>query len=317
MTEPALEQKLKNSASFYSLVSEQTLRKRLTKSGWTAVQGSFYQDTESRKLREIDVIGSRLWTQKLKSGDRTVKLFVVAEIKSVRGFHFLFSPWSAKYLMQKPSFLHGNRYWMGDEDECDTTVSARLTKLGLPPDKVAWLLKKAGKFAFPRHFARIGRLAIDPPTTAIQSSAFRETNIGGEKDWENSVLWKASMSLQSTVAGLRESARNLYLENLELPIRYEESEPKKLNGALEHLQLGVSFLELYHPVHVTDAMLWLVDGKQLQPLDWCRFIRLNTYGHPEWWFDVVNSDHVEKYVTQITGYYKKQFKKVKASANRR
>jgi hypothetical protein len=212
------------------------------------------------------------------------------------------------------TFQDDNIYWIGDEDEQRGAVTERLQKLGLESDKISRIIKQLATHSYPRQMMRLRRLLTQPFPAEINTCAFRETNIGGEKDLENSVLWKAGLSLRSITESLKEIARDINFEMVEMAVKYEQNERDKINAVLEFLREGVSALDLYHPIQITDACLWLVQDGKLQKIDWCRFVQTNAYGGGEWWFDVVNSNAFEKYASQMTRHYHQAFRKAKAKA---
>lgn len=305
-----LHSKLINSDAFLSLSAEQRISSILQKLKWKAIHSCFYTDLKTEKLREIDVLGSQSWERKLKILGHYARLNLVVEAKSAKGYHLLFSQ-----LKEPPvqRFRQVNDEWIGSEGKNHEKVAQTLSNSSLNSEQVAFVFEKFKKLAYPRKGASIFRLLIKPPPPKLYCSAFRETNIGNVKDLDGSVLWRASQSLQSAVSALKEQQIEFHLEELAFDI--EMASIIKLDPvqqALERLNISVRFVELFHPVVVIDAPLWLAEEGAVKDISWCRFEQQATRGISDWWFDVVHSSYFDQYSKELTEYYQKQFKRVRA-----
>lgn len=305
MGTPDLHSRLLGSSAFTSLTSEQKIMSTLESLKWKAFHGCFYPDLKTEKLREIDVLAIQKWERKAKPLGAYANVELVVEAKSAKGFHLLLSP-----LSQSSSDWQSNDEWLGYEGINHKRIFEAIRKAGLNDEQAALILKKFGRLAYR------GRkhLTVRPHPAKVYVSAFRETNIGGEKDLESSVLWKAAQSLSSTIVGLKEQYLRFSLDGWLIP-EIEMAPILKLNpvdAAIEILDMLVRFTHLYHPIVVIDALLWSVEKGNLKNIEWCRFEQLDTNGSSEWWFDVVHSTHFEKYAQELTQHYQKAFKKRRA-----
>lgn len=300
--------KITNSASFASLASEQKIASTLEALRWKAIHGCFYPDLKTEKRREIDVLATRKWERKGKSLGAYAEVQLILEAKSAKGFHILFSP-----LSRSSSHHQVNVEWLGFEGSNHRRVFQAIAKAGLNDEQAASILKKFERQAYS---SKGGRkfLSVEAHPAKVYASAFRETNIGGEKDLDSSVLWKAMQSLSSAVANLKEQYLNFCLDGW-LISEIEMAPALKLDqtaAAVEILDLLVRFTKLYHPIVVIDAPLWMVKNGNVQNIEWCRFEQLDTKGESEWWFDVVHSLHFEAFAQELTRHYEKKFKKARA-----
>ena len=105
----ALKIKLAESASFHSFRSESAVCDALKSLRWNAKHGAYYEDLETKKQREIDVIAQQFWSRKTKNGDQRVRITVLIEVKTMKGFHLLVSPF------EEDGFsFYQNVHWLGD-----------------------------------------------------------------------------------------------------------------------------------------------------------------------------------------------------------
>lgn len=301
--------RLTGSTSFASLSSEQKLAATLKSLHWTAIHGCFYPDLKTEKLREIDVLASRVWTsRKTKSLGANARLNLILEAKSAKGFHVLFSP-----LVRRSTYRQANEEWLGREGINHKRIFQTIVEAGLGEDKAAFILKKFGRSAYSRRGGR-KYLSVAAQPAKVHASAFRETNIGGEKDLDSSVLWKAMQSLSSAAANLKERYLRFCLHDW-LMSEIEMAPTLKIDpvtAAVEILDVLVRTTELYHPIVVIDAPLWIVEHGKLESIKWCRFEQLNTRGESERWFDVVHFPHFEAFAEDLTKHYEREFKKQRA-----
>ncbi len=97
---------------------------------------------------------------------------------------------------------------------------------------------------------------VGPPAPSV-GTTFKETSIAAEKELDASVLWRAVQSVNSAISAFKEQqARSRAAE-----IAFEGA-IRELNGGIaEEAVIGkmadlVSYREYYHPIIVTNALLW-------------------------------------------------------------
>lgn len=307
MTISELQSKILNSHAFESLNSEQLIMSSLKSLEWKVLHSCFYPDMTTAKLREIDVLGKQVWARELKRGRELAYLNLVVESKSAKGYHLLFSP------SEDPdSGWGGNSEWLGFEENRER-ITKTLDETILKEEQVAFILKKLENMAYPGGLMFLRSLHIESPPSKIYSSAFRETNIGSVKDLDSSVLWRAGQSLFSAIRSLKEQYLIFCLEDLPLEVEMAQKYKEDLVGkVLEYLTERLALIDIYHPVVVIDANLWITDKGNLQDIEWCRFEQLGINHSLEWWFDVVHASYFDEYARKITREYQKKFRKVRA-----
>ena len=144
MTDKDLQSRLLGSTSFQSLSSEQSILTTLKDLNWNAVHSCFYSDGKTEKLREIDVLGRRIWERKLKHRTELADLHLIVEAKSVKGFHLLFSP-----LNGSAAYRQANTLWLIWEDE-RRQILMMLSDIGLTPEQIGHVQKALEKSYTPR-----------------------------------------------------------------------------------------------------------------------------------------------------------------------
>lgn len=301
-----IKRKLLQSPAFLSLSAEQLVKEQLLLRKWRALHSTYYRDLETRKLREVDVIGRQTWEH--CEDDIKIALELIIEVKSAREFHLLFSPYDQPWEMSKlevpvsPGQLM--RDWVGvsRKPRLFERIFRRST---LSDSEVALVREQANALAYPDGYAVIAPLMIDPPPVKWNSSGFRELSLGKEKDLENSVLWRAGQSLMSTIRALKVARRRSRLNEARIFVEMEknETEPSLVHEVLDSLDQAFRAFDQFHPIVVIDSQLWYLSGTDLQPIPWCRLILANSRGFPHFWFDVVNTGTFADYADQLTTAY--------------
>lgn len=306
-----LKLRLQKSSAVKSLTDERRVYDIFRRLNWSPVHGGFYIDCETGKAREFDVIARRLWSQTLSKRKKYARLRIVTEVKSAEGYHLVFSSRCSNV-----DFQPKNRIWLGCEgterDRICKCISEEITDTKIRNS----ILTRFSRCAFPRQLASIWRLSVDPFPIERTVSAFRETNTDKSKELESSVLWRASLGLQSLITSLTEKAFTDAFESFKGEWQFLCEENKNNANNLDWIQETTDYLELIHPILITDSSLWLSNDSSLEQIPWCRFVQINDYGHPIWWMDVVRQDSFESFAALLTKYYLKSFKKAGAKIER-
>jgi hypothetical protein len=309
VTMDELIKKIESSQSFKSFIRERDVSKLFHKYGWDTQHGAYYQDVDEKKYREIDVIARQIWEKQTKFGKQLIRLTVPVEVKTMNGYHIIVSS-----LEREKKIYCQNIVWLGDSSSEYLKVRTKLLDSGLPDNTVHTLIQRLHDFAYPRQQARTFSLMLRPQDEVVFTS-FRETNIGSEKDLDNSVFWRASQSLYSAAKSITESIYEYHLDGINFtPIErnYIGDEKKCIEEIFSRMCFHVQMIDIIHPIVVTDAMLWAVNEPAPQEISWCRFSLHEYNSSVVWWCDLVNSNHLIAYLNKLTKHYTLALKKSKA-----
>lgn len=308
--EQSLEERLASSQGVRSLQTEQRVIALLRELRWRVDHGSFYTDPTTGKLREMDVVGRRNWHREVRGRHHRVCLNLFCEVKTLRDFHVVFAP-----LAEGTQYESAQREWIGYHSK---RLARALDEAGLEETQIGRILKHFEHACYTREEAvRVRRMMIDPPAPPFTSSAFRETNIGSDKELDNSALWRAIQSLLGCV----ESARRRFLDRafkavgflVDLAHHIKSNAEKVITDSFNDrsCELSPGNLDLYHPVVFIEARLWSSLRTQVSEIEWCRFHLLGTEW-PEIWCDVVNLKAAHKYLSHITQFYSAAIRRLPA-----
>lgn len=81
--------------------------------------------------------------------------------------------------------------------------------------------------------------------------------------------------------------------------------------ACKELSDQTNQIRIYHPMVVMDAPLWLLEGTQLSPVQWCR-LHWGTGGYVAEWADVVRREAFNGYVESLSQHYDAAMRRVRA-----
>ena len=315
MTTAHLQAKLLASSSYKAFQAESVLRRLLQDHGWDAFQGTYYRDQNSGKLREIDVLGRATWNLWTHRQLHAV-VEVVVEAKTMKGYHLLFAPFvmppelAALDAVASPSHLM--REWVGGDTGNRRYIESILRRCGVDESDVRQLSALVRANAYPDE-ALIKDLMIDPPPVSHYTGAFRETNVGSEKELEASVLWKATTSLMSAVQGLKRTRRRSRLSTAKILAGVAASEGRKDYSLVRNaLSDAVAGYDQFHPVIVVDASLWHVAEDEIVEAPWCRMIMADSRGYPHFWVDIVHFEQFAAYCEDVLSGYPSAFECVGA-----
>jgi hypothetical protein len=274
---------------------------------WWVEHGYFFRDPSTDKLRELDVMARRSYRRNPKNlSAPTATIRMLVEVKSLTDYHVVFAP--------RPSGSKESRvwgYWVGDETQSIAGVSIpdHLIKRGIAPADAFAFAKRFRDIAYPDGESLIGDLVVDSPDVPFVATAFRETNIGGTKELDSSVVWKAIQSLNAAVDGLIASSREGLISDVDLTIDLAREENTDLSAALEReFALLASQFRMFHPVLVLDARLWIIEqGDELREVDSARFAIEEPSQFPHRWVDVVHRKHFESWLARMSSFFSEAF----------
>ena len=306
-----MKKRLLRSEAVASLASELQIANRFKEFGWSTAHGSFFVDPVTDKLRETDVLAKRSWQRGSYAERQMAHLDLVVEFKSIRGYHLVFAPSSFF-----PEYAPIEREWVGYASERSTHQTHLLNALGrtnLEKNTVTSMLRRFFDLMYPEGMMIVGDLVVDPPPAPFAASAYRETNIGGQKDLSASVLWKAVQTLSAFLEQARADYVTDSFDSVWLPVDYARSQKLDVVDTLldDLAEIGRK-VRLFHLIVVVDSPLWALDGSSLREFPWCRFHRLNQDGLMSTWYDVVHSEVLDEYLHLVTTHYDQKMKEAGA-----
>jgi hypothetical protein len=143
-----------------------------------------------------------------------------------------------------------------------------------------------------------------PPKSSVHATAFRETNVGGEKDLDNSVLWKSIQGLESILESERVRFIDGLQSDLKLTIEVAQLDGRDVEQAVQKdLARCVKHVELFHPVVVLDARLWVNSASDFEKVDRVRLVVKTTDRLSGRWFDVVTRQGFSAWLDELAGHY--------------
>lgn len=300
-----LSSKLLASDAVAALATERDIAELLDKLGWDVVHSMFYTDAQSKKRRELDTSARSIWSSRSDDGTGAgcaVRLLV--EAKSAAGYHVVFAP--SRHAQRDYALPE---CWMGDESAVERAVREILA-LGVPINDVKDF---RSELLFLAQGGDVDGLHVLAPKAAHRSTSFKETNVGTEKDLDNSVLWRAVLAVDSALHAAIEDEIGGRLEDIRGRIAIDELYGyPPLPHVMEDLKPVLTFRECYHPIVVIEAGLWQLEGDVLAKIDWCRFEQRDESHMVARWVDVVQRAHFARYARTITAHYNRVFTRVGA-----
>lgn len=307
--ETALRQKLLDCDGVASLRAEQSIAASFARlAWWTVDHGPLYRDSDTGKLRELDVRATRQWVRPGVHSP-TVNLNVLVELKSMKGFHVVFAPSSRPPLKARAQVA-----WAGHSME---KLGDTLRAGGLPPGAVRRALAVFTQSAFPGGEIVFRDLDQSPPSCGSTVTAFRETTIGATKELDASVLWRSVLTLTSAMSASRAQAERLLVSDIPGCIDTAQDAEELQLQLLKMFESSVRVLTIMHPVIVTDARLWLSTEDGLEPTHHVRFVPELPKSWPTSWFDVVERSAFDGWAKATTEHYRTALEHVSEAAVRR
>lgn len=298
--------KLLGSEAVITSKMEADVCKKCLDNNWTALQGIYYKDLTHSKFRELDVSAIQKW-KSTSIDNGLVNINILVEVKTMSGYHLIFDN-----LDSKPSLhFQSNGYcdWVGYSiNEQKRKIYDILDIHGVNKALHPEIVDKLSDEAYPDGSVRIRGLIINPSKSDFNAGSFRETNIGSEKELENSVLWKASQSLWSSIESFKHDKFENFLADFDTDVllaRQEDSD----SWYTESMKMHSSSASLYHPVIVTGAKLWSINGSsdKLESIGSTRLYIRDNHGHVIRWFDIVNMDFFDTWIKDATKQYTESF----------
>jgi hypothetical protein len=305
-------QKLLASGPVQSLVAERRVYDILQNLAWNAIHSCRYFEPHEQKFREVDVLANQTWALKGENNSilKTIRLQVVVECKTLKGYHLVFAPTLRDEAILSPEYWFGSR--LAEPNYARILNSIR--ESGLEEYAQKEIFDYIGNTLSSGQDEFAHNLLPEPFFEQVLASAFRETNVGKEREVDASVLWNAGQALQSAVNSFRDAEFERDLEGMmNLLADANSLGPEDDHNGIEGLprlipledELSERWNEfsVYHPVVVIESPMWSLVDEQPTQIPWCRLQVVNQFNHRVWWFDVVNASFCSDYFRELTKHY--------------
>lgn len=296
-----IDKKLAHSDAFHSIRAEHTALNTLHAHGWQPVHSPYYKDMISEKIREFDLAGRQIWRKKIKDKELIARINIYVEVKSASAFHILCAGKTAQH-----SFGN-NEYWPGYCDETKLKIQSALDSYGISLPKSRDYIHKLEKLIFPKSTMLTAPIRITPMPAEQCYSAFRETDTKNEKDLDNSVLWRAISVLRSAINSAKNRSINNLLSNFMLDLEVCRRQKIDFDLALNSVEASSRAIDFYIPLVLIESRLWSALNHEPEEIPWFRFVQHNTYDSSGNWTDVINSKHLDSYLSELSLYLEKTF----------
>lgn len=298
-----LKNRLLNSEAANTLLFEREIARLLEPQYWDVTYNPYYRDKETKKFRELDVFG-----RMLRSGNNELyyDLQLLIECKSLTNYHIIFSNKTKFYTSDYDTI------WLGDDIKYSRKLKRVLTKIGFSKIEEDGLINKITSHYYPKNsWVFSGENQPSPFGSIDCFKSFRETNIGGVKELDSSVIWKSFMSLKSINRSIKERAWNNLKEDLQFYFEdgyQKESAAEIAFDAIEHKLNGI---DIIYPIVVIEAEMWeLTEMNNLEAIKYCRLMQSDLYGIAEFWIDVVSRRFFEEYINKLSIHFQNAFNKI-------
>lgn len=300
---------LRTSDAVLSMGSERRAFESFERQRWDSTQGVIYQDIETNKFRELDILAQQLWRHRAKTHHGITAIRLLVEVKSLAGYHLLFTPTG-----DHGDVSYSTRFWLGDRDRGRYQwLLSLLEREGFSATLSAELASDFGASLFPRGRRAPRPIAVDPPPAPFIATTFRETNTKITKDLDASVMWRAAASLRSAVQSCFRKQMRINREFVSQAAFFAGADPaKRVEDVRKSLMRQALRVEEHHPVIVFDAQLWKTESASLERIEWCRFVQRDTMGDAVFWCDVVQANALDAYLEVCTKHYERALRRSRA-----
>jgi hypothetical protein len=292
---------LLKSEAVLSLQAENRVLATFQENGWETSQGWFYRDTETGKMRELDILAQQLWRRRSNKNPGITRIRYMVEVKSLTDYHLVFAPTD-----NIGELSVATRFWLGYRDPGrHRWLRAVLERERFSLDDCSSLVEAFGASLYPSAKKAPRPLGVAPPVASLSSSAFRETNIKGTKDLDASVMWRAAAALRSALQSSFRKSMQVVRELINQAAFFAGADlAKRYEAVRQSLEREALRVVENHPLLVVDAHLWKSESGTLDQIDWCRFIQRDSMGDVVFWCDVVSYQGLAAYLDVCTEHYR-------------
>jgi hypothetical protein len=271
---------------------------------WPANRGVYYLDTETGKQREIDVYSQQLFDKPRKRegiGAPIINMAIYCECKSLHNSNILFSPDE----VDEHDNIGVSNYWVGYEHELAGVVDKLASEYALTERRdIRALYDHVVGRAYPGGIAVLAPTHFPPPPVDVIATAFRETKGGRESAEQGKIspAWGAVRSGLSAVDGGLARARYLSLDYVHASLPPYAPEKERVDQTSFFLDAELSRSTYLHPFVLLGAKLWALRDVEVSEVKSARII-VSGIGSETRYVDVVNEDHLDQYMHDMTSHF--------------
>lgn len=272
---------------------------------WPASQGVYYQDAETGKQREIDVYSQRLLDTPRKHegiGAPIINMAIFCECKSLHNSNILLAPDDT----DEHDNIGVSTYWVGKEDELVGVVERLAEEYSLTAQRdMRTLYDHVIGRAYPDDgTAVLAPTHMNAPPVEVVATAFRETKGGRESAEQGKIspTWGAVRSSLSAIDGGLARARFLSLDYVHGSLSQFTPEKERVEHTSFFLDAELSRSTYLHAFVVLGAKLWVLRDAEVREVKSARII-VNGIGSGTRYVDIVNEDHLDQYMADMTAHF--------------
>ena len=304
-----IEEILFSSEAARSLLMEKRVADKIRAAHWDAKTGIYYKDSDTKKLREMDVFGVQAFDKPRKSdgmGAPVINLYLNCECKSLSGSNVLLLPGE----ITDPLQISGMPFWLGWELERVVTniaEQARITDLR----KIKRLHDYVTGRAFVGSIAAVKRgVSMPRPPVDIIAWSFRETR-GGEHEDDSSGNRNQPTPVWNAIRAATDAALAVRRKAIETSLDWVYGLDLKFYGTGKFAHFAAFSLDaelfrnvFFHSFVVLDARLWRANPNDISEVKSAR-LYLSDIDHDNNYVDMVNSKFLDEYIDAMVKHYLK------------
>jgi len=298
--EPTYYDRLRSSTAVQSLASEQEIWRAVSTYESADLRYPFYfTDSSTQKIRELDLYAEYHFDSGIQNG--TLNVVFLVECKSLSGFHLVLSKVQSRWPSSGSVLGHvfSRRHYDFQED---VLRALEATGYAYP---IPLMRKRLEEITYSRQVTEeAGAKSSSYLPNAVESTSFRETNIGVDRELDNSVVWKSARALQDgRNAVLARSA--IYARNAILPLRPSE-QLISLDRLEESFRQDIGSDTLVYPIISVGAPIHVFENNTLHEADHVR-LRIEVDDMGSFWVDVIRHSKFAECFAKILNHFQEEF----------
>lgn len=297
-----------------SLRMEAKIAEAFAKSGWYVKRSAYYTDSDTGKIREVDVLASGIFNRPQRrkgTGAPLINFDVFCECKNLSGTNLIFE---SSPVPKSQSEIQS--YWVGYDFELRAIASAIARDANTKePAQLQALYEYVVSRAYPHDGLALRHSVVVPaPPIDLTSRAYRETK-GGKMPDENLAEGKKSNPSWNAVLSTLSSIRAAQARTRESVLSYLNTEDIKYLGLDNFIESISFFLDaqlmryvFFHPFIVLNARLWNLEKEDLHEIGSARLF-INNINGSDAYVDFVSESRAEEYIQVLTAHFAAAAKK--------